>query len=91
MVTFLNAQVGKGQWVMVLTADHAAMPNPKVSGGFQISTGAVAAGDRARVRHDGDATPIVDNWCSPDPVYLNEDESPQTTPRSTTSRASRRR
>ena len=30
-------QVGKGNWAMVLTADHGAMPDPAVSGGFQIS------------------------------------------------------
>jgi hypothetical protein len=38
MVRFLNERVGRGEWAMVLTADHAAMPAPWVSGGFQIST-----------------------------------------------------
>ena len=27
-VPFLDQQVGKGNWAMVITADHAAMPNP---------------------------------------------------------------
>ena len=30
-VPFLNQQVGKGNWAMVLTADHGAMPDPAVS------------------------------------------------------------
>ena len=51
-VPFLDQQVGKGNWAMVITADHAAMPNPTVSGGFEISTGAVPAGDRGAVRHE---------------------------------------
>ena len=39
MVTFLDREVGEGEWAMVLTADHASMPDPAASGGFQISTG----------------------------------------------------
>jgi hypothetical protein len=39
LVTFLDREVGKGEWAMVLTADHASMPDPAASGGYQISTG----------------------------------------------------
>ena len=38
-----DQQVGKGEWAMVLTADHASMPDPAVTGGYQISTGAMQA------------------------------------------------
>ena len=33
-VSFLNRQVGKGEWAMALTADHASMPDPAASGGL---------------------------------------------------------
>jgi hypothetical protein len=39
LVAFQNREVGRGEWAMVVTADHAAMPDPAVSGGYQISTG----------------------------------------------------
>ena len=64
---------GKGNWAMVITADHAAMPNPTVSGGFEISTGAVQQAIEAQFDTNGDATPIVDN-VQPGSIFLNEDE-----------------
>lgn len=36
LVAFLNEQVGKGQWVMTLTADHGAQYPADVSGGIPI-------------------------------------------------------
>lgn len=42
-VEFLNKQVGKGNWAMVLTADHGATPYPKESGAFVISPGKIGA------------------------------------------------
>ena len=72
-VPFLDQQVGKGNWAMVITADHAAMPNPTVSGGFEISTGAVQQAIEARFDTNGDATPIVDN-VQPGSIFLNEAE-----------------
>jgi hypothetical protein len=72
-VPFLDQQVGKGNWAMVITADHAAMPNPTVSGGFEISTGAVQQAIEAQFDTNGDATPIVDN-VQPGSIFLNEDE-----------------
>ena len=58
---------------MVITADHAAMPNPAVSGGFEISTGAVQQAIEARFDTNGDAVSIVDN-VQPGSIFLNEDE-----------------
>ncbi len=72
-VPFLDQQVGKGNWAMVITADHAAMPNPTVSGGFEISTGAVQQAIETKFDTNGDATPIVDN-VQPGSIFLNEDE-----------------
>jgi hypothetical protein len=76
MVDFLNAQVGKGNWVMVMTADHGAMPSPSVSGAFNISAGAIAAQINAHFDHDGDATHVVD-LVQPTQIFLNEKELQQ--------------
>ena len=72
-VAFLNQQVGKDQWAMVITADHAAMPNPKVSGGFEISTSAVSQAIEGQFDTNGDPVSIVDN-VQPGSIFLNEDE-----------------
>lgn len=39
LVDFLNRTVGRGGWAMVLTADHGAQFDPKVSGAFQVTPG----------------------------------------------------
>jgi predicted AlkP superfamily pyrophosphatase or phosphodiesterase len=36
-VRFLDRQVGRGNYVLVLTADHGAQFDPKVSGAFQVT------------------------------------------------------
>jgi len=72
-VPYLNQQVGKNNWAMVITADHAAMPNPLDSGGFEISTGAVSQAIEAKFDTNGDSTTIVDN-VQPGSIFLNEDE-----------------
>ncbi len=72
-VAYLNQQVGANEWAMVITADHAAMPNPSVSGGFEISTGAVQSAIEAQFDTDGDQIAVVDN-VQPGSIFLNEDE-----------------
>jgi Uncharacterized proteins of the AP superfamily len=72
-VSFLNQQVGAGNWAMVLTADHGAMPDPAVSGGYQISTAPIQAGINATFDLNGDKTPIVE-LVQPSQVFLNTDE-----------------
>jgi arylsulfatase A-like enzyme len=37
LVGFLDRQVGRGGWALVLTADHGAQFDPKVSGAFQVT------------------------------------------------------
>jgi hypothetical protein len=72
-IPYLNQQVGKNNWAMVITADHAAMPNPLDSGGFEISTGAVSQAIESKFDTNGDSTTIVDN-VQPGSIFLNEDE-----------------
>jgi predicted AlkP superfamily pyrophosphatase or phosphodiesterase len=72
-VAFLNQQVGEGTWAMVLTADHGAMPDPAVSGGFDISTGPIQTGIDQTFNTSGDGVPIVD-LAQPSQLFLNTDE-----------------
>lgn len=72
LVTFLDREVGEGEWAMVLTADHAAMPDPAVSGGFQISTGPMQEMINARFgRADG---PDIVELMQPTQAFLNLEE-----------------
>jgi hypothetical protein len=41
LIDGLNREVGEGRWVLVLTADHGAQFDPKVSGAFQVTPGAL--------------------------------------------------
>jgi hypothetical protein len=72
-IGFLNQDVGKGNYVMVLTADHAAMPNPAVSGGYQISTGAIEQQLEAHFDLNGPAVPVVDG-IQPANVFIDTQE-----------------
>jgi hypothetical protein len=76
LVTMLNAEVGKGNWVMALTADHASMPDPAVSGGYQISSGPMQEMINTKFDDDGDSTKIVD-LMQPSQAFLNVDELEQ--------------
>jgi predicted AlkP superfamily pyrophosphatase or phosphodiesterase len=72
-VDFLDATVGRGQWALVLTADHGSIPDPKVSGAFQISTSAIQTGINETFDTDGDQLRIVD-LIQPTQVFVNQDE-----------------
>jgi hypothetical protein len=72
-VGFLNETVGEGEWVMAVTADHAAMPDPAVSGGYQISTGAIQTAVQSRFDTDDDDVPVMD-LVQPAQAFLNEEE-----------------
>jgi hypothetical protein len=76
LVTFLNRQVGEGEWVLALTADHGSLPDPQVTGAFQISTGPIAAGINATFDTDGDDTKLVD-LIQPTQIFVNTDELEQ--------------
>jgi hypothetical protein len=73
LVAFLNEQVGKGEWAMLLTSDHGAIPDPDRSGAFQISTSPISAGINARFDTDGDDTYVVD-LVQPTGIFINEEE-----------------
>jgi hypothetical protein len=72
LVTFLDREVGEGEWAMVLTADHAAMPDPAVSGGFQISTGPMQEMINERFGRAGG--PEIVELMQPTQAFLNMEE-----------------
>jgi type I phosphodiesterase/nucleotide pyrophosphatase len=73
LVDFLDETVGEGEWVFVLTADHGSIPDPKVSGAFQISTTPIASGINSTFDTDADDTRIVE-LVQPTQVFVNEAE-----------------
>jgi hypothetical protein len=58
-IDFLNATVGQGQWVLLLTADHGSLLGTEVTGAFQISAEELHAGIQASFDQDGDDVPVV--------------------------------
>jgi hypothetical protein len=72
LVTFLDRTVGEGEWAMVVTADHAAMPDPAVSGGYQISTGPMQAMIDERFGRTGG--PQIVELMQPTQAFLNLEE-----------------
>ena len=75
-VDFLNRTVGQGQWALVLTADHGSIPDPQVSGAFQISATPIANGINATFDTDGDDTRIV-QLIQPTQIFIDMDELAQ--------------
>jgi hypothetical protein len=75
LVDFLNKTVGRGRWVMALTADHGTNLDPAVSGAFQIDTGSIE--DLLNQRFDdGDDVPLIEKFRTTE-FWLNEDELAQ--------------
>jgi Type I phosphodiesterase / nucleotide pyrophosphatase len=72
LINILNADVGKRQWVLVLTADHGAQLNPNETGAFQIPPQGLEADLNARF-DDGDNVPATLKVRTSQ-VYMNLDE-----------------
>jgi Type I phosphodiesterase / nucleotide pyrophosphatase len=71
LVDALNREVGSGRWVMVLTADHGAQFDPKVSGAFQVTPGQLEGDLREAFPSKGQGDVIQAVRTSM--VYVNED------------------
>ena len=84
----LPQQAGReGNWAMVLTADHGAMPDPAVSAaGSRSQTPPIQAGINEHFDTDGDNTPVVE-LVQPSQVFLNVPSSSRTASRWPTSLA----
>ncbi|GIU99390.1 MAG: hypothetical protein KatS3mg014_1006 [Actinomycetota bacterium] len=73
LVSFLDREVGRGEWVLVLTADHGAIPDPKVTGAFSIPSIALASGINGTFDTDGDERRVV-QMVQPTQVFIDEAE-----------------
>jgi Type I phosphodiesterase / nucleotide pyrophosphatase len=73
LIGFLNETVGEGEWVIALTADHGSLPDPEVTGAFNISATAISDGINATFDTDGDQTRIVE-LIQPTQMFVNEAE-----------------
>jgi hypothetical protein len=58
LVGILNREVGRREWVLLVTADHGHQFDPAVTGAFQISPGRLEDDLNAEF-DDGDSTPAV--------------------------------
>jgi hypothetical protein len=72
LVEFLDETVGEGQWAFVLTADHGSIPDPDVTGAFQISSTSIVNG-LARRFDDQDDVRLVE-LVQPTQIFVNETE-----------------
>jgi type I phosphodiesterase/nucleotide pyrophosphatase len=72
LVGILNREVGKGEWVVVVTADHGHQFDPSVSGAFQVTPSSLEADLNAEF-DDGDGAPAVQRVRTSQ-VYMDADE-----------------
>ena len=70
-VGFLDREVGRGEWVLVLTADHGAQFDPEVSGAFQVTPGQLEDDLNAAFPSTSDASVFLAVRTSQ--IYVNED------------------
>jgi len=73
LVDFLNATVGKGQWVMAVTADHGTQRDPDTSGAFMIDINKLESGLENTFDGDGDGVPLVEK-VRPTEIWLDRAE-----------------
>lgn len=71
-VAFLDETIGRGEWVMVLAADHGTQRDPEESGAFMIDIGKLESGLSDRF-DDADDVPLVQR-VRPSEIWLDIDE-----------------
>jgi hypothetical protein len=76
IVTFLNDQVGKGEWAMLLTADHGSQYPWEVSGGIPIDPPKMKALVTERFDADDDGVAVF-GQIRPTQLWANVDELEQ--------------
>jgi hypothetical protein len=76
-VAFLNKQVGRGKWMMVLTADHGTQRDPDVTNAYLPGVDELTSALEATFGAKGDA-PVVDElrptevWLNPETLAAND-------------------
>jgi len=69
LVAFLDEQVGRGEWAMVLTADHGHQFDPAISGAFQMTARQIES--FLETRFGGPDHPVVEK-VRPTEVWVDE-------------------
>jgi type I phosphodiesterase/nucleotide pyrophosphatase len=72
-VDFLNRVVGKGKWVMVLTADHGTQRDPAVSGAFMIDINKLTSLLQKQFDDDNDKVALFEK-IRPTEIWVNPAE-----------------
>ncbi|HEX2031446.1 MAG TPA: alkaline phosphatase family protein, partial [Actinomycetota bacterium] len=73
LIEVLDREVGRGNWAMVVTADHGSTPSPRVSGAFQISAGELHGAVKERFDPDGDDVEVIEQVKQTE-VFMNVEE-----------------
>ncbi|MGH2695188.1 MAG: alkaline phosphatase family protein [Actinomycetota bacterium] len=73
LTRFLDAEVGRREWMVVVTADHGQMPYPHESGGWAIRGGELGDDLNARFDRNEDGEPLAPNIVSAG-IYLDPDQ-----------------
>lgn len=60
LVSFLNRKVGKGEWVVMVTADHGMTPYPKDSGAWPVRGGELADDLNRKFDTNGNDQRLID-------------------------------
>ena len=60
LINFLDRQVGKGRWALLITADHGHSANPDLSGAFRIKVNAVEKRLQHHFDHSPGAHPLIE-------------------------------
>lgn len=72
LIDLLDREVGRGEWVVALTADHGSVPDPDLSGGFVIDLPRLARELRAEFDADDDDGTVV-RQARPTQLWLDVD------------------
>jgi hypothetical protein len=72
LIEILNRSVGRGRWVLLLTADHGHQLDPEVSGAFRMTHGQVKAAIEERF-DDGDGVDLVEAMNATQ-IFLDQQE-----------------
>ncbi|MGH2690935.1 MAG: alkaline phosphatase family protein [Actinomycetota bacterium] len=61
LIEMLDREVGKGEWVIAVTADHGATPRPETTGAFVIDNFELQRDLQAEFDPDDDSRPVFQN------------------------------
>ena len=73
LVGYLDRIVGRGRWVLMLTADHGFTPYPHESGAWPIGGGELARDTNEALDRTPDGIDLIDRVSSPG-AYVNRDQ-----------------